>query len=221
MIKSKTLKAAAIAVFVGFALALAIPALADIKILGWLTTLILILSLLMISIAGAFLAVALIRGLAKLNVWLAAAFVSGVPVVMMFYNTKLPGTLLVYFTIAISCMLLGGALVQFGKRWTGLKKFQKALAVACLILGVTGIAGGLTWMLYPGKSVDMPLSAANSAQNMPPVLQMAHPGEPGKRSIWKGLPGWWRLTSKNCSSPTACFTMARKVLSSGAGETAG
>jgi len=179
MIKSKTLKAAAIAVFVGFALALAIPALADIKILGWLTTLILILSLLMISIAGAFLAVALIRGLAKLNVWLAAAFVSGVPVVMMFYNTKLPGTLLVYFTIAISCMLLGGALVQFGKRWTGLKKFQKALAVACLILGVTGIAGGLTWMLYPGKSVDMPLSAANSAQNMPPVLQMAHPGEPG------------------------------------------
>ena len=179
MIKSKTLKAAAIAVFVGFALALAIPALADIKILGWLTTLILILSLLMISIAGAFLAVALIRGLAKLNVWLAAAFVSGVPVVMMFYNTKLPGTLLVYFTIAISCMLLGGALVQFGKRWTGLKKFQKALAVACLILGVTGIAGGLTWMLYPGKSVDMPLSAANSAQNMPPVLQMGHPGEPG------------------------------------------
>jgi len=183
MIKSKTLKAAAIAVFVGFALALAIPALADIKILGWLTTLILILSLLMISIAGAFLAVALIRGLAKLNVWLAAAFVSGVPVVMMFYNTKLPGTLLVYFTIAISCMLLGGALVQFGKPWTGLKKFQKALAVACLILGVTGIAGGLTWMLYPGKSVDMPLSAANSAQNMPPVLQMAHPGEPGTYQV--------------------------------------
>jgi len=183
MIKSKTLKAAAIAVFVGFALALAIPALADIKILGWLTTLILILSLLMISIAGAFLAVALIRGLAKLNVWLAAAFVSGVPVVMMFYNTKLPGTLLVYFTIAISCMLLGGALVQFGKRWTGLKKFQKALAVACLILGVTGIAGGLTWMLYPGKQVEIPLSAANSAQNTPPVLEMGNPGESGQYEV--------------------------------------
>ena len=179
MINSKTFKAAAVAVFVGFALALTIPAFADIKIMGWLTTLILTLSLLLISVAGAFLAVALIRGLAKLNFWLAAAFVSGVPVVMMFYNTKLPGILLVYFTIAISCMFLGGALVQFGKPWTGLKKFQKALAVACLVLGVTGIAGGLTWMLYPGKPVEMPLSAANSAQKMPFVLDISHPGQPG------------------------------------------
>lgn len=67
MIKSKTLKAAAVAVFVGFALALSIPALADVNTLGWLTTLILILSLLMISFAGAFLAVALIKGLDHLS----------------------------------------------------------------------------------------------------------------------------------------------------------
>ena len=177
--KSKTFKAAAIAVFIGFALAMTVPGLAEIKTMGWLTTLILSLSLLMISVAGAFLAVVVIKGLAKLNFWLAAAFVSGVPVVMMFYDTKLPGTLMVYFTIAISFMLVGGALVQFGKSWPGLKRFHKALAIVCLVIGITGIAGSLTWMLYPGKPVDTPLSAANSAQNMPPVLDISPPGEPG------------------------------------------
>ena len=183
MIKPKTLKAAAIAVFVGFALALAIPALADIKTLGWLTTLILILSLLLLSFAGAILVVSLIKGLAKLNFWLAAAFVSGIPAVIMFYSMKLPGTLMVYFTIAVCCMLVGGSLVQLGKRWSELKKFQKALAIACLTLGLTGIAGGLIWVLYPGKPVEIPLSAANSAQNMPPVLEMSNPGESGQYEV--------------------------------------
>jgi len=177
--KSKTFKAAAIAIFIGFALALSIPAFADIKTIGWLTTLILTLSLLLFSFAGATLVVFLIKGLAKLNFWLFTAFASGIPVVIMFYNQKLPGTLLVYFTIAVSCMLVGGALVQFGKTWSGNKRFRKALSIACLVIGVTGIAGGFAWMLYPGKPVDTPLSAANSAQNMPPVLDVSHPGEPG------------------------------------------
>jgi hypothetical protein len=36
------------------------------------------------SVAGALLAVSMIKGMAKLNFWLAAAFVSGVPAVIMF-----------------------------------------------------------------------------------------------------------------------------------------
>jgi dienelactone hydrolase len=183
MKNSKTVKAAAIAIFIGFAIASAVPGLVNIKTLGWFTALILVLVLLIMSVAGALLAVSMIKGMAKLNFWLAAAFVSGVPAVIMFYNMKLPGTLMVYFTIAVCCMLVGGSLVQLGKRWGGLKKFHKALTIVCLVIGVTGIAGGLTWMIYPGKQVEIPLSAANSAQNMPPVLEMSNPGESGQYEV--------------------------------------
>jgi hypothetical protein len=176
----KTLAAATLGIFVGFAIAVLASGFVYVSALGWLPVLIMTISILILSFIAAWLTISLLRLLARIHFWLAVALVTGIPGLMMFFHLTMPGTLLVLFTIALFCALVGGAIWQFRKtKWAGLKKLQRVFAIASLIIGLAGITGGLTWLLQPGHPVEMPSNAAMSVENLPPILERSNPGEPG------------------------------------------
>ncbi len=175
----KTLAGATLAIFLGFAIAAMASGMVYISALGWQTVLLITASILIISFLGALLIIALIRLLARIHFWLAVALATGIPVIIMFFHLTMPGSLLVFVIIALCCALIGGALQLFRKKWAHLKNLHKVLAILSLIIGVSGVAGGLTWLLHPGSPVEMPGNAAMSVKHLPPVLQAKNPSQPG------------------------------------------
>jgi hypothetical protein len=179
----KTIAGATLGIFLGFAVAILASGLVYVNALGWLPVLIMTISILVISFISAWLTISLLRLLASIPFWLAVALVTGIPGMMMYFHLTTPGTLMVFFTIAFGCALIGGALQQFRKKWPGLKKLHRVLAILSLIVGVSGIAGGLIWLLHPGQPVEMPGNAAMSVDNLPPVLDTRNPAEPGQYNV--------------------------------------
>lgn len=176
----KTLAGATLGVFVGFAIAVLASGFVYVSALGWLPVLIMTVSILIISFIAAWLTISLLRLLARIHFWLFVALVTGIPGLMMFFHLTMPGTLLVLLTLALCCALVGGALWQFRKnKWAGSKKLHRVFTIASLVVGLTGLTGGLVWLLHPGQPVEMPSNAAMTVENLPPVLKMANPGEPG------------------------------------------
>lgn len=175
----KALTGATLAIFLGFAIALAASTLVYVNTLGWITVLALTISILIFSFVSALLTISLLKLLARIRYWLATALVAGIPVIMMFFHMTRAGSAVVFITIVFCCALTGGALTQFGKRWGKQSSFRKALVMTCLILGIAGISGGLIWLLHPGKPVEMPANAAMSVSNLPKVLEAKNPSEPG------------------------------------------
>ncbi len=166
-------------IFLGFSIAVIASGLVFVQPLGWIPVLIMVVSVMAMSFLGAKLIMLLMSLLSKIPYWLAVALLAGIPGMMMFFHLTLPGTLLVFFTIVFCCALIGGSLWQFGNKWVKLKKFHKTLSIISLIIGITGLTGGLYWLLHPGQPVEMPSNAAMSVENLPPVLDRANPGEPG------------------------------------------
>ncbi|MFN2396247.1 MAG: hypothetical protein ABR597_11225 [Bacteroidales bacterium] len=179
----KTLAGATLGIFGGFAIAILASGLVYVNTLGWLPVLIMTVSIMIISFISAWLTISLIRLLARIHFWLAVALITGIPGMMLYFHLTTPGTLLVFITIALSFALVGGALQQFRKKWTGLIKLHKVLAIVSLIVGVSGIAGGLIWLLHPGQPFAMPENAALSVENIPPILDTNNPGEPGPFTV--------------------------------------
>lgn len=175
----KTLAGATLAIFAGFAITVLASGFVFAGALGWLSVTIITVCILIISFIGALLIVSLLRLLARIHFWLFVALVTGIPGIMMFFHITTPGSLLVLFFIALCCALTGGALQQFRKKWTSIKMLHKVFAITSLIIGVVGIAGGMVWLLHPGKPLDMPHNAAMSVENLPPVLDMKNPGQSG------------------------------------------
>jgi hypothetical protein len=105
----KTLAAATLGIFVGFAIAVLASGFVYVSALGWLPVLIMTISILILSFIAAWLTISLLRLLARIHFWLAVALVTGIPGLMMFFHLTMPGTLLVLFTIALFCALVGGA----------------------------------------------------------------------------------------------------------------
>lgn len=179
-----TLASATLAIFAGFAVAVLASGSVYVSALGWVPVAVITMTIMAISFFGALLTISLLRWLAGIPYWMSVAFVAGIPVTMMFFQTTTPGSMLVFATIALCCAFIGGALQQFRKgRWFGLKTFHKVLTLVLLVAGVAGIAGGVTWLLLPGKPVELPGYAAMSGENLPPVLDMDHPGEPGPYAV--------------------------------------
>ncbi len=175
----KTLAGATMGVFLGFAIAVAASGFVNAGALGWLPVLIMTGSILIISFIMAFLIISLLGFLARIPFWLAVALITGIPGIMLFFHLTLPGSVLVFLTIALCFALIGGALRQFSKKRTDLKRLHKALAIISLVAGISGIAGGLLWLLHPGKPVEIPFNAAMSVENLPPVLDIKNPADPG------------------------------------------
>jgi dienelactone hydrolase len=178
-----TLTGSSWGIFMGFALAAFASGLVYVGALGLIPVLITILSLLIISILGAFLFISLLRLLARIHYWLAVAILTGIPAIMMFFHLTLPGSLLVFFIITACSAMIGGALWQFRKKWKSLKMAQRITILASLLLGVSGLSGGLIWLLHPGQPVESPVNAAMSVENLPPVLDLQNPGEPGSYTV--------------------------------------
>jgi len=179
----KTLASATLAIFLAFAVALFASGSVFISTLGWLPVLVMTTSILIISFVGALLSISLLRLLARTSYWLAVALVTGIPVIMMFYYLTMPGSVLVFLTIAICAALIGGALRQFHKKWTDIKILHRVMAILCLIIGLAGLSGGIVWLLHPGQPVDIPSNAAMSVDKLPLVLDMVNPAEPGPYTI--------------------------------------
>ncbi len=179
----KTLAGATLAVFAGFSVTALASGFAQASAIGLVPVLVMTVSLLAISFLAALLAISLLELLARIPFWMAVALVTGIPGIMIFFHLTTPGSLLVFAIVAFFCALIGGSLQQFRKKWPDLKNFHKMLAISSLIIGVSGIAGGLTWLLHPGKPVEMPRNAAMSVKHLPPVLDMKHPGEPGPYTV--------------------------------------
>ncbi|TVQ85936.1 MAG: hypothetical protein EA393_13095 [Bacteroidetes bacterium] len=175
----KTLAGATLGIFVGFAIAVLASGFVYVNAIGWLPVLIMTVSILIISFIAAFLTISLLRLLARIHFWLFVALVTGIPGLMMFFHLTTPGTLLVFITIALCCALVGGALWQFNKKWVDLKKLHRVVAIISFVVGIFGLTGGLIWLLHPGQPVEMLSNAAMSVENLPPVLEMENPGEPG------------------------------------------
>ena len=181
---NKTLTGATLGIFMGFAIAVIASSLVYLSALGWLPVIILAISILIISFLGAWLIISLLRLLARIHFWLAVALVTGIPGIMMFFHLTMPGSLMVIITIALCCALIGGALRQFRKKkWSGLKKWHRVMAITSMVVGLAGISGGIIWLLHPGQPVEMPSSAAMSVENLPAVLDTSNPGEPGPYNV--------------------------------------
>lgn len=170
-------------IFLGFALAAMASGFVYVRAIGLIPVLIMTLSILIVSILGAFLAISLLRLLARVNYWLMVALLTGIPAVMMFFHLTLPGSLLVFFIIASCSAMIGGAIWQFRKKWTGLTIIKRITVIVSLTLGVTGLTSGTIWLLHPGQTVELPDNAAMSVENLPPVLDMQHPGETGPYAV--------------------------------------
>ncbi len=180
----KTLAGATVAIFAGFAIAVLASGAVYVGALGWLPVAVITLVIMGISFLGAFLAISLLWWLARIPFWLSVAIVAGIPGIMLFFHTTNPGSLLVLVTIVLCCAFIGGALQQLRKgKWFRLKTFHKVLTIFLLVAGIFGIAGGVAWLLHPGKPVELPGYAAMSVKNLPPVLDIMNPGEPGPYAV--------------------------------------
>lgn len=179
----KTLAGATLAIFLAFAVAVFASGSVFISTLGWLPVLVFTVSVLIISFVGAILIIALLRLLARTHFWLAVALVTGIPGIMLFYHLTMPGSVLVFLTIAICAALVGGALRQLQKKWTDIKILHRVMAILSLAVGLAGLTGGTMWLLHPGQPVDMPSNAAMSVDNLPPVLNMMNPAEQGPYTV--------------------------------------
>lgn len=171
------------ALFIGFALTMLVAGTVDTIAWGWPAALLMTLIVLILVFAGALGAVALVKGLARISFWLFVALACGIPVMLLFFNLGMPGMLIVYTTIAGCCILIGMGVPLLRTKRAEVKKKHRILAILCLVVGVCALAGGLTWLLHPGKPAEMPRYAAVSAQNLPPVLEMSNPGEPGPYTV--------------------------------------
>ncbi len=165
--------------FTGFAITMIISGMVSSIALGWLAALLMTLVVLILVFAASSGAFALFKLTARVNYWLLVALGCGFGVAYLFFDNGLLAALMVFAAIAVSCALIGGGIQKLRKGRAETKKSHRILAVLSLVLGVCALAGGLTWLLYPGKPAEMPKYAAISAQNLPPVLEMENPGEPG------------------------------------------
>jgi len=180
----KTLAGATLAIFAGFAIAVLASGAVYVSAMGWLPVAVITVALMAFSFLSAYLGISLLWWLARIPFWLLVAIMAGIPGIMIFFNTTTSGILLILGTIALCCAFIGGALQQFRKgRWVRLKALHKVLTLFLLVAGVSGIAGGVTWLLHPGQPLELPVNAAMSGDNLPPVLDMMNPGEPGSYAV--------------------------------------
>jgi hypothetical protein len=175
---------ATIGIFVGFALATLMVTFSYLSSLGWIVIIVMSLGLLAASFGTAWLSVKLLRLLNLIPFWLMVALLVGWPVLMMYFHTKMPATLLIFIVIVTFSAMTGGALWLIRTKWKKSKTFNRGLIVGNLLLGLAGIIAFMVWMFYPGKMVEMPANASMSEQViLPPQLTIENPATPGQFKV--------------------------------------
>jgi dienelactone hydrolase len=171
----KARKGATAGLFIAFAITLQASVLFMLPYLGWGPVLIMLLALSALMFISAALTVSLLRLLARIPFWLLVALLSGFPVIKLFLTPNPPGGFFIFTHIALTASLIGGALWLIRPRWARATLLRKILMGLCLVLGVSGFAGGLVWFLLPGCQVEMPPNAAMQAEKLPDTLALPNP----------------------------------------------
>ncbi len=175
---------ATIGIFAGFSIATLAFMLTYLSSLGWVVITLMSLGLLIASLGMAVLTVALLRLLNKIPFWLMVSLLIGWPVLMMYFHTTMPGTLMVFLIIATISAMLGGALWLMKKRWGRSNTLRRSLIISNFSIGLLLLIGLLYWMVQPGKLMEMPVNASMSVpENLPPQLALDNPGIPGQYKV--------------------------------------
>ncbi|HPA69714.1 MAG: hypothetical protein GXY31_04365, partial [Bacteroidales bacterium] len=171
------------ALIIGFAITVLVSGVAETISWGWLPAFLIALAMLLLLFSAASGAVGLFKLISRIDRWLLIALGFGLAVAFLFFNNGVPAALMVFAAIAIPCALIGIGVQLLRRERAEVKRAQRILSVVSLVVGICALAGGLVWILYPGKPVDMPQNAALSAENLPPVLEMENPGETGHLEV--------------------------------------
>ncbi len=171
---------ATIGIFAGFAITTLMVTLSYVSSLGWVVISVMSIGLLAVSFGIAWLSVLLLRLLNRIPFWLMVALLVGWPVLMMYYHTKMPVTLLIFLTISTLSAMVGGSLWLIRKKWGKRNSLNRSLILGNLIIGLAGIIVFLVWMIYPGKIIEMPANASMSEEViLPPHLDLENPATAG------------------------------------------
>jgi len=171
------------ALIIGFAITVMVSGMAETIPWGWLPAFLIALAMLLLLFFGSSGAVGLIKLIARIDRWLLIALGFGLTVAFIFFMHGVPAALIVFAAITIPCVLIGMGVQLLRRERAGMKRAQRILSVVSLVVGICTLAGGLVWILYPGKPVEMPQNAALSTENLPPLLEMENPGEPGPLEV--------------------------------------
>ncbi|MFW5706933.1 MAG: chlorophyllase/cutinase-like alpha/beta fold protein, partial [Bacteroidota bacterium] len=170
---------AALGIFIGFALITIISSMLMAKYIGVLPSVLLILFVLSVSFLSAWLAIELLRLIAKIPFWLSVAIVAAIPGTMLFLHLNMPGTLLVLTFSLLSFGLVGGAILLIIKRWKKRNRLSRGIIAASLIIGSVLLVFSMVWLVQPGSHQPIPDNAAMSGDRIPAQLPIPDPSEKG------------------------------------------
>lgn len=171
---------AAISIFIIFFLMLLVQVGAFLRHIGWIPSIIMIVGVVVASVMGALLIDLILGWINRLRPILRIALLSGLPVVIMFYAVQFLGGLLTFVFAAVMAGLAGGTLLVIIKKGFAQQKVkEKVLLLIFLLIGFVGLAGGVFWLVHPGKTLDMPVNATLKVDNLPAPLGMPDPSQPG------------------------------------------
>lgn len=171
---------AAIGIFIIFFLMLLVQVGAFLRHIGLIPSIIMIVGVVVASVMGALLIDLILGWINRLRPILRIALLSGIPVVMLFYAVQFLGGLLTFAFAAVMAGLAGGTLLVIIKKGFAQQKVkQKVLLLLFLFIGFGGLAGGVFWLVHPGKTLNMPVNAALKADVLPAPLGMPDPSQPG------------------------------------------
>jgi hypothetical protein len=180
----QALLGAAIGIFTIFFLMLLVQVGVLFRYIGWVPSMFIIVGVGLASVLGGLLIDLLLGWINRMRPLLRIALLAGLPVVMMFYSVQWLGALLVFFLAAFSAGMAGGALMILHKRGVaGLRLKEKVFVSLCLFFGLAMLAGGVFWMVHPGKVMDMPPNAALEASALPPALGVPDPSQSGPLKV--------------------------------------
>lgn len=180
----QAIRGAAIGIFAIFFLMLLVPAGAMIRYIGLVPSVVFILGVMLASVLGALLVDLILGWLNRMRPLLRIALLAGLPVVMMFYSVHWLGALLVFGLASIMAGLVGGALMILPKKGVaGLRLKEKVVVSLCLFFGLAMLAGGVFWMVHPGKVMDMPPNEALEASALPAALGVPDPSQSGPLKV--------------------------------------
>jgi hypothetical protein len=174
---NRTLNGAAAGIAIATFVSANIFAFYYVYLLDWKIILVQVLGMSVASVLAGFLSVHLIRLISKMHFWLLASIIAAMPFGFMYFNIKMPETLVILAVfLAIPALMGGSVSLLFQKDHNMIKK---GMLYIFLLSGLTGFAVVTYWMIQPGKHLVWQEKAAIPEENLPQLLDADNPGLPG------------------------------------------
>jgi dienelactone hydrolase len=176
------LQGAAIGIGVVLILTVVILTFKNIHSQDFIAIFIMMMVLLSASFLMGYLGVHLIRLLGRIHFWLFVAIMAFVPLIMMFYNIKMPLTLLILLVIILFPALAGGSIraLSQNRKGGGVSVFAAWLA---LITGIAGMVTFYAWLAWSGSPLVPQENAYDANEQLPSQITLENPGLPGEHNV--------------------------------------